>query len=718
MKLHKLTIFWSYCVAAQKSSGRRTTVRRLRLEALEDRSLLAPVADMLEVLPDPRNEPVDDVTVQFSEPVTGVDISDFTLTRNGTNVDISGLAVAGANAEYHVDLSGVTQLVGTYVFTLVAAGSEITSIADASPLAAGDSDGWDIVDTSIPTADIVDITPDPRSDPVTDVLIRFSEPVTNVDIDDFSLTRNGTTVSLAGLTVSGGGDTYTLDLSTVTTQDGNYVLTLQAAGSDIIDVGGNAFVVDASDSWTIGPLADIVNIAPDPRTTPVGTVTITFSEPVTGVDIADFRLTRNGTNVALTGLTVGGSGANYTLNLSTVTATSGTYILTLVAAGSGIVDATGSPLAANASDTWVMDTTAPTADIVDVTPDPRTTPVGDVTIRFSEAVTGVDINDFKLTRNGTNVAITADMLSGSGATYTLNLASVTGVVGSYTLTLTASGSGITDAAGNALTAGASDSFSIDDVSENNDTLRTAIDLGRLNGSVTVGALSLIDANDWFRFTTRATGKAGDNVTIKFSNAAGNLNLELYSLSGQRLRSSSTTNDVERISLSGLPAGTYYVRVFGAGGATNPSYMLTINAPRVLVDDAYEQNDTRSTARNLGTLTGSSTISSLVMLDGHDWYRFRTTSRGISGNSVAINFQNANGNLNLELYNANGVRIASSSGFTNKEQISLAGRASGTYFVHVTGAHNPNYSLTINAPAAAAVDALLADASWLPGKRRT
>jgi hypothetical protein len=687
------------------------------LEALEDRSLLAPVADILEVLPDPRNEPVNDLVIEFSEAVEQVDIADFSLTRNSAQVDISGLAVTGTDPVYHVDLSAVTQLPGTYVF-LVRADSDIASDADGSLLAnrGEESDSW-IIDTSGPTADIVDIAPDPRSDPVGDVLIRFSEPVENVDIGDFLLTRNGAAVSLDGLSVSGSGDTYVLNLSTVTTLDGNYVLTLQAAGSDIIDQGGNALVIDASDSWTIGPLADIIDITPDPRNTAVGTVTINFTEPVTGVDINDFRLSRNGTNVALTGLTVSGSGASYTLNLSTVTATPGTYILTLVAAGSGITDATGSPLAANATDTWVMDTAVPTVDIVDVTPDPRTTAVGDVTIRFSEAVTGVDINDFRLTRNGTKVALTADMLSGSGATYTLNLSSVTNVVGSYTLSLIVSGSGITDLAGNALTASASDSFSIDDVAENNDTLRTAIDLGRLNGSVTIGPLSLIDANDWFRFTTRATGAVGNNVRINFSNAAGNLNLELYSLSGQRLRVSSTTDDVERISLSGLPAGTYYVRVFGAGGAINPSYTLTINAPRVLVDDAYEQNDTRGAASNLGTLAGASTISNLVMLDGHDWYRFRTTSKGVSGNFVAINFQHANGNLNLELYNASGVRLASSSSFTNKEQISLAGRAAGTYFVHVTGPRNPDYSLTINAPAAAAVDALLADASWLPVKRR-
>src|SRR5205823_4832861 len=160
------------------------------------------------------------------------------------------------------------------------------------------------------------------------------------------------------------------------------------------------------------------------------------SEPVTGMDINDFTLTRNGTSVSLAGLAVTGSGATYTLNLSSVTSASGTYVLTLVAAGSGITDSTGNALSADASDSFrVNDTTTPTADIIDVTPDPRTTPVGNVTVVFSEPVTGVDISDFTLTRNGVTVSLAGVPFSGSGTTYTLNLTSVTQTFGTYTLTL-------------------------------------------------------------------------------------------------------------------------------------------------------------------------------------------------------------------------------------------------------------------------------------------
>ena len=49
-----------------------------------------------------------------------------------------------------------------------------------------------------------------------------------------------------------------------------------------------------------------------------------------------------------------GAGDSYAINLTSVTDSAGTYVLTLVAANSGIEDASGNLLAANASDTWVF----------------------------------------------------------------------------------------------------------------------------------------------------------------------------------------------------------------------------------------------------------------------------------------------------------------------------------------------------------------------------
>ena len=113
--------------------------------------------------------------------------------------------------------------------------------------------------------------------------------------------------------------------------------------------------------------------------------------------------------------------------------------------------AEGSPGAADVQ----TDTTPPTADVVDVTPDPRTTPVNEITIIFSEPVTGFDLSDLMLHGlDGEDVLTAAQTLrtTDGGTTWVLgNLAGVTAAPSTYMLMFLPLG-GIRDAAGNAMTA--------------------------------------------------------------------------------------------------------------------------------------------------------------------------------------------------------------------------------------------------------------------------
>ena len=117
------------------------------------------------------------------------------------------------------------------------------------------------------------------------------------------------------------------------------------------------FTVDAP------PLAaDIVDVTPDPRTTAVDAVTITFNRPVTGFDLADLRLTRSGQTVSLTGASLASTdGITWTLSgITAATGSTGSYSLQLTASGSGIVDASGRALTTSASDAWLTTATAVT----------------------------------------------------------------------------------------------------------------------------------------------------------------------------------------------------------------------------------------------------------------------------------------------------------------------------------------------------------------------
>ena len=184
-------------------------------------------------------------------------------------------------------------------------------------------------------------------------------------------------------------------------------------------------------------------------------------------------------------------------------------------------------------------------------------------------------------------------------------------------------------------------------------------------------------------------------------------LGVFSSTGQRLAYnddiSYPSNTDSRVTIN-LTAGTkYYVGITNYSSASRGSYTWTIDGPAgttTTTDDAYENNDTLATAYNFGTLTASRTISSLVMADSADWFRFTTSATGTSTSTVSISFLNSQGNLQLALYNSSGVQVGSSSGTGNSESVSLNGLAAGTYYVDVfgaSGATNPNYSLTVTPP---------------------
>ena len=245
----------------------------------------------------------------------------------------------------------------------------------------------------------------------------------------------------------------------------------------------------------------------------------------------------------------------------------------------------------------------------------------------------------------------------------------------------------------------------DDAYENNDTVGTAYDLGTLTSPKTIGSLVMTDSEDWFKFTITSAAKPGDFVSIGFNNSQGNLQLAIYSSYGYLMGASEGTGNTEAVTLNLLQPGTYYAKVYGAGGAQNPSYSLTISPPAAaatLVDDAYENNDSAATAYDLGTLTAAKTINSLVMADSQDWFKFTITSAAKPGDFVSIGFNNAQGNLQLAIYSSYGYLMGSSQGIGNSEGVTLNLLQPGTYYAKVYGAggaQNPNYSLTISPPAA-------------------
>ena len=112
--------------------------------------------------------------------------------------------------------------------------------------------------------------------------------------------------------------------------------------------------------------ADVIDVSPDPRTTSVEAVLVQFSRAVAGFDVADLALTRDGVTVSLAAASVSSTdGIRWTVaGLAAATATAGAYVLTVNAAGSGIVATDGGLFATNATDAW-MTTAAALVDAGD-----------------------------------------------------------------------------------------------------------------------------------------------------------------------------------------------------------------------------------------------------------------------------------------------------------------------------------------------------------------
>ena len=436
-------------------------------------AVVPPAATLGPVTPNPRNTTVSSIPIVFNEPVAGFDLSDLTLTRDGVSVSLaSATLTSNDNTNWTLaNLASTTAIEGNYVLTLHASGSGIT---DADQLAM-DTDAtttWAMDLTSPVVTDVVDVSPDPRNTPVGSVDVTFSEPVdlNTFTAADLTLTRDGNSVSLSGLTFDSlGGSTYRISgLSTATGTEGGYVLTVN--GSGINDLAGNAGTGSASDEWvtdlTAPVVVDVLDVSPDPRNSSVSVIDVTFSEPIdlSTFTAADLAMTRDGGSLTLSGLSFSSiSGSTYRVSgLDSATAAEGVYVFTVN--GSGIADPAGNAATNSASDDWVMDLTGPVViDVIDVNPDPRNSPLSAIDVTFTEPInlSSFAVDDVVLTRNGTSVPLSGlTFASLGGSTYRISgLSSMTAAEGNYVFTV--NGTGIKDIAGNSGVGIASDSWAMD-----------------------------------------------------------------------------------------------------------------------------------------------------------------------------------------------------------------------------------------------------------------
>ena len=215
---------------------------------------------------------------------------------------------------------------------------------------------------------------------------------------------------------------------------------------------------------------------------------------------------------------------------------------------------------------------------------------------------------------------------------------------------------------------------------------------------------MADAGDFFSFQLNGPARAGSSIALDFDTALGDLDLVLRGSSGRVLARSEGTTDRETILVEGLAPGTYFVEVYGYGGASNPSYTLTSairsgSTRAAVAADRFERNNTRASATNLGDVVATSEVTGLTLgRRDVDFFRFTLPSPGTDTSDIVVSFDSALGDIDAQLLDASGRRLAIAAGVDDTERLSLAGRPAGTYFLRVygyRGASNPDYAVRFN-----------------------
>ncbi|WP_424968814.1 beta strand repeat-containing protein [Metapseudomonas otitidis] len=349
------------------------------------------------------------VTVTFNELVTGLDIADFSVA----NGSLSGLSTSDGGLTWTATFTPSANIAdATNVITL-----DNTGVMDqAGNIGSGTTDSVNYaIDTQRPMGTIVVSDTVLKAGQTTTVTITFNEAVTGLTTADFSV-ANGT---LSGLSSNDGGITWTATLTPSNNiNDTTNLITLDNTG--YTDVAGNAGSgTTDSNNYAIDtqrPTATIVVTDTALKAGQGTTVTITFSEAVTGLTTADFSVA----NGSLSGLSSADGGITWTATLTpSANVTDPTNLITLD--NTGYTDAAGNTgTGTTDSNNYAIDSRAPAVTSVGV-PANGTYLTGntlDFTVNFDEAVTvdttgGMPRLAITLDTGGT---VYANYLSGSGGT--------------------------------------------------------------------------------------------------------------------------------------------------------------------------------------------------------------------------------------------------------------------------------------------------------------
>ncbi|QOY92475.1 DUF4347 domain-containing protein [Massilia sp. UMI-21] len=423
-----------------------------------------------------------DYTVTFSESVTGVDASDFTLTGSGVSGSIAG--VSGSGSTYTVTVDNISGD-GPLRLDLNPSGTGIVNASSqgvSGGFTAGQSYTIDQTAPLLATAISISDTGLKIGDGATLTFV-FTEAVTGFTSADVTV-PNGT---LSNLASNDGGITWTATLTPAAgVNDSSNLLTLNYGG--IADLAGNAGSGTAdSGNYAVDTVRPSLasSIAISDTVLAIGgsaTVSFHFTEAVTGFTAADVSVA-NGT---LSSLASSDGGVTWTATLTPAAGTSDTSNVLTLNYG-GIADLAGNTGSGSVdSGSYSVDTVRPSLASPIAISDTTLT-IGEsatVSFSFTEAVSGFTVDDVSVPNGSLSNLASSD----GGRNWTATLQPASGA-SSASNVLTLDYAGIADLAGNAGSGSAS---------SGNYAVQTTVPV--LAAPITISDTAL---------------KAGDSATVSF-----------------------------------------------------------------------------------------------------------------------------------------------------------------------------------------------------------
>ncbi|WP_276309813.1 Ig-like domain-containing protein [Limnohabitans planktonicus] len=549
------------------------------------------------------------LSIRFSEAVQNFSQDDVTV-QNGSLGTLSsadgGLTWTGnftplSNVE---DASNVVTLANTYTDLVGNAGqtgsSGNYSLDTQAPMATITLKSAGVAISSLTAGQSADVT------------ITFSEAVNGFSNADV-LAPNGT---LSTLTSADGGITWTGTFAAdAAIEDATNNITVAVAS--YTDRAGNAGAAAASANYAIdtqGPSASISFSDVDLLAGETSSVTITFTEKVTGFSNADVTV-QNGT---LSTLATTDGGRTWVGTFTPGQVQSASNVLSLA---NSYTDLAGNQGAAAASANYAIDRLSPTASISLSNTAIKAGETASVTITFSERVSGFSNADVSAP-NGTLSTFTAssDGLSWV-ATFTPS-ANIQVPVNSLSLAST-----YTDLTGNAGTV-ATASYAVD--------TRAPSFTGRLDDSSNTGAKSdLVTSDDTPTIT--GTGAEGDVITVTMP-GTGEVMTATVGANGlwsvtPSLAIGSGSVTVSATSTGGATAATQTLAVVIDKTIANPVVVLACDSGINAVDKVTQQGTISVTAEAGATLEYST--------NGILWLTTFTANEGL--NTLTVRATDGAGN---------------------------------------------------------------------------